>query len=60
MLPRFLAGLMAGLFPRQASTTCGSNLVIDDFSKFHSNTNSLGQWTSGTNMASHSHPMKPH
>lgn len=26
---------------------CSSNLLIDNYSKFTSNTNSLGQWTSG-------------
>jgi len=31
----------------QAKATCTSALTVDDFSKYSSNTNSLGQWTSG-------------
>lgn len=28
-------------------SACSSNLLIDNYAKFASNTNSLGQWTSG-------------
>lgn len=32
------------------AATCSSNLLIDDYSKYSSNTNSLGQYTSGMYM----------
>lgn len=41
-----LIGLAAG-FVSGVSAACSSALKIDDFSKWSSNTNSLGQWTSG-------------
>lgn len=40
-----LIGLLAALAAR-ASAACSSALQIDDFSKWSSNTNSLGSWTS--------------
>ena len=47
-----LFGLAAG-FASQAYAACSSALKIDDFSKYSSNTNSLGQWTSGTPIQSY-------
>jgi hypothetical protein len=47
MRSTILIGLAAG-FASQAYAACSSALKIDDFSKYSSNTNSLGQWTSGT------------
>ncbi|KAJ4305927.1 hypothetical protein N0V90_001460 [Kalmusia sp. IMI 367209] len=37
---------LAAAFATEASAACSSALKIDDFSKYSSNTNSLGQWTS--------------
>jgi hypothetical protein len=45
-----LIGLVAA-FASGASAACNSALKIDDFSKWSSNTNSLGSWTSGMFMA---------
>ncbi|KAF3046949.1 hypothetical protein E8E12_009127 [Didymella heteroderae] len=45
MRSSILIGLAAG-FASQAYAACSSALKIDDFSKWSSNTNSLGQWTS--------------
>ncbi|KAH6660640.1 hypothetical protein BKA67DRAFT_60931 [Truncatella angustata] len=51
MLTQLFSGLLAGLYTRQgrqgnAASTCSSNLLVDDFSTWSTNTNSLGQWTS--------------
>ncbi|KAF2451943.1 carbohydrate esterase family 4 protein [Karstenula rhodostoma CBS 690.94] len=40
-----ISGLLAA-FSSEASAACSSALTIDNFSKYSSNTNSLGQWTS--------------
>lgn len=45
MRTSILISLAAG-FASQAYAACNSALKIDDFSKYSSNTNSLGQWTS--------------
>ncbi|KAJ4366732.1 hypothetical protein N0V95_000061 [Ascochyta clinopodiicola] len=45
MRSSILIGLAAG-FASQAYAACSSALKIDDFSKWSSNTNSLGQWVS--------------
>jgi hypothetical protein len=37
----------SSLVVNAAQTTCSADLLIDDYSKYSSNTNSLGQWTSG-------------
>lgn len=36
-----------GLVGRVVDAACAGNLVVDDFAKFGSNENTLGQWTSG-------------
>jgi hypothetical protein len=46
MRTSLLIGL-AATFAGQAYAACSSALKIDDFSKWSSNQNSLGQWTSG-------------
>jgi hypothetical protein len=46
MRTSILIGL-AATFASQAYAACSSALKIDDFSKWSTNTNSLGQWTSG-------------
>jgi hypothetical protein len=40
-------GLMAGLANQAVNAACSAPLSIDNFSKWSSNQNSLGQWTSG-------------
>ena len=42
-----LIGLAAGLATRAVNAACSAPLTIDDFSKYSSNQNSLGAWTSG-------------
>ncbi|KAL5392163.1 hypothetical protein DPSP01_000683 [Paraphaeosphaeria sporulosa] len=41
-----ITGLLAAFVPEASAAGCSSALTIDNFSKFSSNTNSLGQWTS--------------
>lgn len=42
----FLSGLLAAFAAKSSAAGCSSALTIDNFSKYSSNTNSLGQWTS--------------
>jgi len=42
-----LIGLAAGLASQAVNAACSAPLTIDDFSKYSSNQNSLGAWTSG-------------
>lgn len=43
-----LIGLAAGLATHAVNAACSGPLQIDDFSKWSSNQNSLGTWTSGS------------
>lgn len=45
-LGSLFGSLLAPKVAQVSAATCSSALTIDDFSKFSSNTNSLGQWTS--------------
>jgi hypothetical protein len=48
MASRLVTSLLVGILAQQGSAAvCNSNLMIDDFSKWSSKTNSLGQWASG-------------
>lgn len=46
-----LIGLAAGLATQAVNAACSAPLKIDDFSKYSSNQNSLGAWTSGKSFA---------
>jgi hypothetical protein len=42
-----LIGLAAAAFQTVSAAACTSNLLIDNFAKWSTNTNSLASWTSG-------------
>jgi peptidoglycan/xylan/chitin deacetylase (PgdA/CDA1 family) len=46
MLSSIWRALVAALLAEKVSAACSSNLVIDNFSQWSSNSNSLGSWTS--------------
>jgi hypothetical protein len=42
-----LLGLAAAAVQTVSAAVCASNLLIDNFAKYSTNTNSLASWTSG-------------